>query len=194
MKLELEQPAEDQAASSAPPNPVHSGQIVLERNQANLRVLQVGKFYPPHMGGIETHLQALCGALRSHADVRVIVSSEDRKTREELVESVPVARLSTLLTAFSTSISPGMVSRIRNSGAELVHIHLPNPAAVLAYLASGHQGSLVVTYHSDTVKQKVLGRMFEPLLNAALRKSSAIIATSPNYLATSPVLQTSTLR
>jgi len=102
---------------------------------------------------------------------------------------VPVARLSTLITAFSTSISPGMVSRIRNSGAGLVHIHLPNPAAVLAYLASGHRGPLVVTYHSDTVKQKVLGRMFEPFLNAALRKSAAIIATSPNYLATSPVLQ-----
>jgi len=35
----------------------------------------------------------------------------------------------------------------------------------------------------------VLGRMFEPFLQAALRKSSAIIATSPNYLATSPALQ-----
>jgi glycosyltransferase involved in cell wall biosynthesis len=190
MKLELDEAAEDQVVSSAPPNPVRSGETLLSKNQANLRVLQVGKFYPPHMGGIETHLQALCGALRSHADVRVIVSSEDRKTREELVDSVPVARLSTLLTAFSTSISPGMVSRIRNSGAELVHVHLPNPAAVLAYLASGHRGRLVVTYHSDTVKQKVLGWMFEPLLNAALRKSAAIIATSPNYLATSPVLQT----
>jgi glycosyltransferase involved in cell wall biosynthesis len=156
---------------------------------AKLSVLHVGKFYPPHMGGIETHLQALCGALRNHADVRVIVSSEDRNTVEEMVDSVPVARLSTLITAFSTSISPGMVSRIRNSGAGLVHIHLPNPAAVLAYLASGHRGPLVVTYHSDTVKQKVLGRMFEPFLNAALRKSAAIIATSPNYLATSPVLQ-----
>jgi glycosyltransferase involved in cell wall biosynthesis len=184
MKVQLDQPVEDQAAWNAPPDPARS------KNQAKLRVLHVGKFYPPHMGGIETHLQALCGALCGHADVRVIVSSENRNTLEEMVGSVPVARLSTLLTAFSTSISPGMVSRIRHSGAELVHIHLPNPAAVVAYLASGHPGPLVVTYHSDTVKQKVLGRMFEPLLNAALRRSAAIIATSPNYLATSPVLQT----
>ena len=179
MNLQLDQPVEDKPVSNAP----------FQQRRSKLRVLQVGKFYPPHMGGIETHLQALCGALLPHADVRVIVSSEDRKTIEETVESVPVARLSTLLTAFSTSISPGMVARIRHSNAELVHIHLPNPAAVLAYLASGHQGPLVVTYHSDTVKQKVLGRMFEPLLNAALRKSAAIIATSPNYLATSQVLQ-----
>jgi glycosyltransferase involved in cell wall biosynthesis len=176
MNLELDQPVE-------------AVQRTLSAAAAKLSVLHVGKFYPPHMGGIETHLQALCGALRNHADVRVIVSSEDRNTVEEMVDSVPVARLSTLITAFSTSISPGMVSRIRNSGASLVHIHLPNPAAILAYLASGHRGPLVVTYHSDTVKQKVLGRMFEPFLNAALRKSAAIIATSPNYLATSPVLQ-----
>jgi glycosyltransferase involved in cell wall biosynthesis len=178
MKLDVEDKAVGRPANIEP-----------GRKQPQLRVLQVGKFYPPHMGGIETHLQALCGALRPHADVRVIVSSDDRNTVEELVDSVPVARLATLLTAFSTSLSPAMVSRIRNSQAELVHIHLPNPAAVLAYLASGHRGRLIVTYHSDTVKQKFLGRMFEPLLNAALRKSAAIIATSPNYLATSPVLQ-----
>src|SRR3984885_5054634 len=179
MNLQLDQRVEDKPVSHIP-----SG-----HSPGRLRVLQVGKFYPPHMGGIETHLQALCGALRDHADVRVIVSSEDRNTIEETVDAVPVARLATLLTAFSTSISPGMVSRIRHSGAELVHIHLPNPAAVLAYLASGHRGPMVVTYHSDTVKQKVLGRMFEPLLHAALRRSAAIIATSPNYLATSAVLQ-----
>lgn len=157
--------------------------------RAKPRVLQVGKFYPPHMGGIETHLQALCGALRDHADLRVVVSNDGRDTVEELIGSVPVARLGTVLTAFSTSISRGMVSRIRNAGADLVHVHLPNPTAVLAYLASGHRGPLVVTYHSDTVKQKVLGRMFEPLLHAFLRRSTAIIATSPNYLATSAVLQ-----
>jgi glycosyltransferase involved in cell wall biosynthesis len=176
MNLQLDQPVVDKV-SNAP------------LSKAKLRILQVGKFYPPHMGGIETHLQALCGALREHADVRVIVSSEDRNTIEETVDAVPVARLSTLLTAFSTSISPEMVSRIRRSGDDLVHIHLPNPAAVLAYLASGHRGPMLVTYHSDTVKQQVLGRMIEPLLNAALRRSAAIIATSPNYLATSPVLQ-----
>jgi glycosyltransferase involved in cell wall biosynthesis len=157
--------------------------------QGKLRVLQVGKFYHPHIGGMESHLQALCGGLRDHADVQVIVSNEARNTLEEMVDSVPVARLSTLLTAFSTSISPSMVSRIRHSGADLVHLHLPNPAAVLAYLASGYRGRLVVTYHSDTVKHRLLGRMFEPLLYAVLRRSDAIIAASPNYIATSPALR-----
>src|SRR5579863_1881451 len=145
------------------------------KEQPKLRVLQVGKFYAPHRGGIETHLQALCGVLRQHADLNVIVSNENRETVEEIVDSVPVVRLSTLITAFSTPISLGMASRIRHSGADLVHIHWPNPTAVLAYLASGHRGTLVFTYHSDTIKQKVLGPLFEPILKMVLRKSAAII-------------------
>jgi rhamnosyl/mannosyltransferase len=107
----------------------------------------------------------------------------------EVVDDVPVLRVGTLLTAFSTPICPGTVSRIRAINADLVHIHLPNPAAVLAYLKSGHPGRLIITYHSDTVRQRILGTLFEPFLQAALRRSSAIIATSPNYLATSPALQ-----
>ena len=39
------------------------------------KVLHVGKFYPPHMGGIETHLEALCGELTKSFDLRVVVSA-----------------------------------------------------------------------------------------------------------------------
>jgi glycosyltransferase involved in cell wall biosynthesis len=138
---------------------------------------------------METHLEALCGGLRNHVDLRVIVSSDNRRSVDEVIDLVPVTRLATMLNVFSTAISPGMAAQIRNSRADLVHLHLPNPTAVLAYLMSGYRGCLVVTYHSDVVRQKVLGRVFEPLLYAVLRRSSAIIATSPNYLATSPVLQ-----
>jgi glycosyltransferase involved in cell wall biosynthesis len=152
------------------------------------RVLHVGKFYPPHMGGIETHLQALCGTLTEHVDLQVVVSSDDRRTVDQVVDGVRVVRVGTLLTAFSTAVSPAIVSRIRSAHADLVHLHLPNPTAVLAYLASGHRGPLVITYHSDTVRQKVLGALFQPFLNSILRRSVAIIATSPNYLESSPIL------
>ena len=165
--------------------------VVSPRNGTSLpkpRVLQVGKFYPPHMGGIETHLQALCGSVKEQVDLRVIVSNDDSRTVENVLDNVHIRRVSTLGTAFSTPICPALVSAIRSSPADIVHLHFPNPTAVLAYLASGHKGRLVITYHSDTVKQKILGRLFEPFLHAALRRSSAIIATSPNYLATSPVL------
>jgi rhamnosyl/mannosyltransferase len=140
------------------------------------------------MGGIETHLQVLCGELLKYVDLRVIVAGNDKRSVDEVVDGVTVLRMATPITLFSTPLCPSMPGRIRASKADLVHIHLPNPAAVLAYLTSGHRGHLLVTYHSDTIRQKRLGAIFEPLLHLALRRSSAIIATSPNYLRTSPVL------
>src|ERR1039458_6113560 len=153
-----------------------------------LKVLHVGKFYPPHMGGIETHLQALCGELRKSIDLHVLVASDDGRGGEEMREGVAVSRIPTRLTVSSSPLCPGMIARIRDSDADIIHIHLPNPTAVLAYLASRHRGRLVMTYHSDTVRQKVLGALFEPWLHSALRRSSAIIATSQAYQDSSRVL------
>ena len=153
----------------------------------NLRVLQLGKYYPPHKGGMETHLQTLCDALRDSVDVRVIVANQGRRNVESF-NPVPVSRVGTLFNVSSAPICPGMLREIRAAKADLVHIHVPNPSAVLAYLASGHKGPLVVTYQSDTVRQKFLGKMFEPILNALLDRAAAILVSTPNYLASSPVL------
>lgn len=159
------------------------------RSVARLNVLQLGKYYPPHMGGIETHLQALCCGIKTSVDLNVIVANDGPGRLDESRDGVPISRMPTRLTFASTPLCSGMISAIRHSDAEIVHIHLPNPMAVLAYLASGHKGRLVVTYHSDTVRQKVLGTLFDPYLHRCLRRSSAIIATSPNYRQTSPVLR-----
>jgi rhamnosyl/mannosyltransferase len=140
------------------------------------------------MGGIETHLQALCGELAKSFDLRVIVANDDPEWAEELLAGVRVSRVPTRLTLASTPVCPAMIGQIRHSDADILHLHLPNPMAALAYLASGHRGRLVVTYHSDTVRQRILGTLFEPFLHQVLRRSSAIIATSPNYLQTSSVL------
>ena len=166
----------------------HSMSTLLRARSRSWRVLQVGKFYPPHMGGIETHLQALSTELNKEMDLRVVVANDHRQRSDEVLGDVRVSRLPTQLTFAATPLCPGMVSEIRRSEADLVHIHLPNPMAVLAYLASGHRGRLVVTYHSDTVRQRILGALFEPLLHQCLRRSSAIIATSPDYRRTSSVL------
>jgi glycosyltransferase involved in cell wall biosynthesis len=167
-----------------------SGEASVDKTVARrpLRVLQVGKFYPPHMGGIETHLEALCGELAKSFDLRVIVANDGPEWAETLLAGVRVSRVPTSLTLASTPVCPAMIGQIRRSEADILHLHLPNPMAVLAYLASGHRGRLVITYHSDTVRQKILGTLFEPFLHQVLRRSSAIIATSPNYLRTSSAL------
>jgi rhamnosyl/mannosyltransferase len=155
----------------------------------NLRILHVGKFYSPYAGGIETYLEELCTQLNRFAEVKVIVANTDRRSVTEQIAGVPVRRMGTVANFANTPLAPGMALAIRRSPAEIVHIHWPNPAAVLAYLASGHTGKLVMTYHSDVIKQKVGASAFNPVLNLVMSRCAAIIATSPNYVETSPVLR-----
>jgi rhamnosyl/mannosyltransferase len=153
-----------------------------------LRVLHVGKFYPPFMGGMETHLQALCNELQNYVDVKVIVANSSSQQSEEVVNNIPVTRVGKLFDLAGAPICPAMARRIREAESDIIHIHLPNPTAILAYLASRHRGRLVFTYHSDTVRQKMLGKAFDPIQRAALDRSAALIGTSPNYLNSSAVL------
>ena len=142
------------------------------------------------MGGMETHLETLCAGLKEICDLRVVVAGDEPETRRETLAGVDVERLGTKLTLASSPITPGLARRIRGGGADLVHVHLPHPTAILSYLASRRSGALVATYHSDIVRQRLLGRLFAPFQDAFLRRCGAILATSPDYLASSPVLAT----
>ncbi|HEU4560701.1 MAG TPA: glycosyltransferase [Longimicrobium sp.] len=154
-----------------------------------LKVLHLGKFYPPHPGGMETHLELLCRTIRDEVDVEVIVSADGKQTVRETIDGVPVTRIGTRFTLSSASFNPGMAKAIREADAGIVHLHHPNPTAVLSYFAARPRGRLIVTYHSDIVRQKVLGPLVSPLIHAMLGRAYAIIASSPQYAASSPVLR-----
>lgn len=153
-----------------------------------VRVLHVGKFYPPYKGGIETHLEVLCGELKDVVDLDVLVSNTSRSNVDEVVDGVRVARAGTAFNLSTAPISPGMVARIRTARADIVHIHHPNPMALLAYFAAGSPGRLVVSYHSDIVRQRVGGAVLSPFVHLAMRRATAVVAATPNYVSSSPVL------
>jgi len=158
--------------------------------QRKLKVLHIGKFYPPHFGGFETHLQELCDELLRHVDVSVIVANDSRETSRCVMDGVPVTRVRSLGTLASSPICLEMSAAIRASAADIIHLHHPNPMAFAAYLLSGHSGRLVVTFHSDIVRQKWLARVFDPLFRLVLQRSSAIIVSSSPLAASSAALAT----
>src|SRR6266446_2635047 len=161
---------------------------VCRMTTARLNILHVGKFYRPHRGGIESHLEVLCSALRHRVDLEVVVANDGRGTVREIVDGVSVTRLGSILSFGSTSICPRLPTLLRDSRADIIHIHVPHPVAIAAYLMSSNSCRLVVTYHSDIVRQRLIGAALEPLLHRALARSSAVIATSQRYLDSSPVL------
>ncbi len=47
---------------------------------------------------------------------------------------------------------------------------------------------MVITYHSDIVRQRFLGMLYRPLMTRFLTRADRIVATSQNYVDSSPIL------
>jgi glycosyltransferase involved in cell wall biosynthesis len=158
------------------------------RNGRRPRVLHLGKYYSPYRGGMENHLETLCQEIRGSVDLRVIVADHKWLGRQDSIDGIEVTRSTKVVTIAGSCVCPGMTWQIRRAAPDIVHIHHPNPTAMLSYLSSGCRSRLVLTYHSDIVRQKVLGAAFRPVLERILDVSRAIIASSPEYVETSPLL------
>jgi rhamnosyl/mannosyltransferase len=156
-----------------------------------VRVLQLGKYYYPYMGGIENHLYLLCSELRAAGvELDVVVSNTGRRTVREEVDGVPVTRCAELAYAASTSLCPTMPLELSRRDYDVLHLHFPHPVGVMSYLASRtpRRHAVVVTYHSDVVRQERLLKLFRPFMHRVLARADRIVCTSPNYLDTSPDL------
>jgi glycosyltransferase involved in cell wall biosynthesis len=144
-------------------------------------ILHIGKYYPPHNGGMETHLRDLAVRQTGMAEVNVIVANSARRDESCVMEGVRVTRVGRVATIASMPVCPGLSAAIHRSPANLVHIHMPNPGAALAFLMSRHPGKLVITHHADTLGREVLRRFSDPFVNRLMRRASCIIVTSARY-------------
>jgi glycosyltransferase involved in cell wall biosynthesis len=161
-------------------------------NKGGLRVLHVYKdYYPPVKGGIEGHMNLLARGLQARGvEVRVLVANNCFALQRETIEGVPVTLVPQLGRLASAPITLAFTRWIRELGAksDILHFHFPNPTAEASYLFSGLEGKVVVTYHSDIVRQRFLKKFYHPLLMRFLGAADAIIATSPRYVESSPIL------
>ncbi len=155
-----------------------------------MRVLHIYKDYPPVVGGIEYHLRLLAeGQARRGLDVTVLVTSPDRSTTIEEENGVRVIRAGRWATVSSTPLSVGLFRWVRQIAADITHLHFPYPIGELAHLALGRSRAMVITYHSDIIRQRWLGRVYRPFLWRVLHRADRIIATSPQYIESSRYLR-----
>ena len=153
-------------------------------------VTHFGKFYPPQMGGIETHLQQLCESLKYELPVRAVVAGVGLGRVDEVVNGVAVTRLSNYGHLASMPLVPGFFAEMTHVREGIVHVHVPNPIPTMATLAClNRTAKLVVTYHSDIVNQRALRYLIDPLVRRMLARADAIIATSPEYIESSSILR-----
>jgi len=154
-----------------------------------VRIVHVFKdFFPPTTGGVEQHLHLLSRELARDADVTVLVPARARSTRVEEIDGVRVVRAAEFGRYASAPLCPTMPLWLRRLRPDIVHLHFPNPMGDLTFLLSGWRGRLVLTYHADIIKQRRLLPYYQPVLNRLFRRVDRIIATSDDYIASSPTL------
>lgn len=159
-----------------------------------MKILQIYKdFYPPVVGGIEKHLNLLSRKIqRCGAEVEILVSNTCSNLEVIDFNGIRVTKIPQWGRLLSAPLNPGVAYWIRKLGKsnDILHFHLPNPTAVMGYLASGLKKHVVVTYHSDIVRQRKVRKVFTPFLRYFLKyDTKKIIATSENIKRNSNILK-----
>lgn len=169
-----------------------------------MRILHLGKFYPPSHGGMERYLDHLARAQAAGGD-EVLVLAHGNPGEQPLERPAPGLTVRRCATAFCVGgyapVAPGLplslALALRRFRPEVVHVHAPNPAMLWAALWTALpplRAPLVLHWHADVAfpagrapAAPVLAcwRGVEAL---ALRRARAVIATSRAYAMASAAL------
>ena len=157
-----------------------------------MKVLQIGKFYPIR-GGVEKVMYDLMfGLAGRHVQCDMLcATTEDHPAGILSVgDYAKVIAMPTEVKLAATTIAPKMIAKLREIAAEydIVHIHHPDPMACLTLFLSGYQGKVVLHWHSDILKQKLLLRFYQMLQDWLIERADLIVGTTPVYVQDSPFL------
>ena len=159
-----------------------------------MHILHIYKtFYSEGFGGIEQFIRQLGTGLLTHG-VKVSVLALSNKITEPTTteyESITVHTypLSFEIASNGFSFSAFKHYRTLAKTADILHYHFPWPTGDLLHQFAPKNIPTVLSYHSDIIRQKYGKILYAPLMEIFLRQVDAIVATSPNYIETSPVLQ-----
>ncbi len=154
-----------------------------------MKILHIYKDYYPVVGGMENHIRMLAeGAVKRGLEVTVLVTSLIRRTEIGEKEGVKVIKAARLASLASTPLSTALFLWVRRLKPDITHLHFPYPLGEMAQLIFGRSQRTVITYQSDIVRQKSLLRLYRPFLQRILKRADRIIATSPQYIQSSPYL------
>lgn len=159
------------------------------------RVLHISKYYYPFRGGTEQIAQDCVNSLMGEYEQEVICFNHEAGDTKDRVDGVDIIRCNCVTKISSQDISLSYGKRLKNTidtfRPDIIIFHYPNPfvaASLLKYIPQSTK--LVVYWHLDIVKQKILGKFFIGQNKDIVKRADMLIATSPKYVEGSPYLST----
>ncbi|AVS87489.1 glycosyl transferase family 1 [Paracidovorax avenae] len=161
-----------------------------------LRILHVGKYFPPYRGGMEVFLDDLLNEQRRQGiDAHALVHGDPLPDDPPWVVRVPV-QFNLSYAPIALGFRSALNRAIDHIQPDVLHIHMPNNSALWALTLPGaRKVPWVVHWHSDVVVSNIkwsvaLAYMaYRPFEQALLERSQQIFATSPPYLQASAALK-----
>jgi glycosyltransferase involved in cell wall biosynthesis len=168
-----------------------------------IRVLHIGKFFPPYPGGIERYSADLAAAQAAAGTATSLLAHAPPGTHHARcfevggVDVTLAACHGQLLYAPFSPAFPLLLARtLHRLQPDLLHLHLPNTSAFWALLSPpARKLPWIVHWHSDIPldsrkrRLRLAYRLYRPWEQALLRRARAIIATSQPYADASTALQ-----
>ena len=157
-----------------------------------MKILHIYKsYYPFSVGGIEKHIQSLSACLEKSGIESAVLTTQNEAASIRLIDKNPVYYFPITLNIASCPMSLALLKNFHRlaSNFDILHYHFPWPFGDLTRLLTFTSKPTVVTYHSDIVRQKWLNLIYQPVMKLFLNRADAIIASSDNYLQSSPILK-----
>ncbi len=164
-----------------------------------MRVLHVYRtYFPDPPGGLQEAIRQICLATQMQGvDNTIFTLSPHPQPNELLMPEARVVRRRSWAAPASCDLGGlGALAEFRRlaRAADVVHFFSPWPFADVLHAVACPDKPTVLTYISDIVRQRWLGAAYAPLMRLTLRSVDAIVANSPAYAHTSPVLSDPSIR
>lgn len=157
-----------------------------------IRILQVGKFFYPERGGIESVSKSLIDNLdQTKFKMDLLCFNTNSTTVIDQYQQSNIIRCGLLFSFFSAPFSFSFFRKFfqLHRQYDIIHIHTPNPIPLIALYFVNPSAKIIIHWHSDILNKGVLYMLIKPFETAALKKASAIIGTSQTYIEESEPLK-----
>lgn len=161
-------------------------------NRTNMKALHFGRFYNDSFGGLERHVALLLRGLSRDIHVDNLVANERFEAEELTVDGYRVYKIPSLGLLAGTSLCPTMPLWTRRlhqkNHYNIVHLHFPDPMAHLAASVLPKEVKVIISWHSDIVRQKNALKLYRPFLDRIVGRAVAVIAATPAHFSSSSQL------